>query len=171
MDPAMENSNALKGMPSQLFKEQDHRAHIRVHASLIQSPAIQANPQAFGILQAHVQEHVSMFARDIVEEVFSTSAQEAQMRGEPIPQIDAVVIEAMIAQQIAETLEQLAPMLQSGKTEDPLVALRQQELQNDQIDIQRKMQNDQMDFQIDQAKLQQAAMDLAMQRMNASAWM
>jgi hypothetical protein len=55
-------------------------------------------------------------------------------------------------------------MLQPTPTEDPLVALRQQELQNDQVDIQRKMQNDQMDFQIDQAKLQQAA-NLAMQRM------
>jgi len=163
-DPATENSDSLKGIPSTAFQEQDHRAHIRVHAALIQSPAIMTNPQAQLLLQAHIQEHVSMFARDIVEEVFSTSAQEAQMRGEPIPQIDAVVIEAMIAQQIAETLEQLAPMLQSGQTEDPLVAIRQQELQNDQIDIQRKMQNDQMDFQIDQAKLQQAA-DLAMQRM------
>ena len=28
-DPAMENAMALKGMPSQAFKEQDHRAHIR----------------------------------------------------------------------------------------------------------------------------------------------
>lgn len=163
-DPATENSDSLKGMPSLAFQEQDHRAHIRVHAALLQSPAIMTNPQAQLLLQAHIQEHVSMFARDIVEEVFSTSAQEAQMRGEPIPQIDQVVLDAMIAQQIAETLEQLAPMLQSGQTQDPLVSIRQQELQNDQTDIQRKMQNDQMDFQIDQAKLQQAA-DLAMQRM------
>ena len=166
LDPAMENSNALKGMPSQAFKEQDHRAHIRVHASLIQSPAIQANPQAFGILQAHVQEHVALFARDIVEAVLKKGVDEAQMAGEPIPQIDPTVIDAMIAQQIAETLEQLAPLLMPPQQPDPLVQIRQQELQNDTAEIQRKMQNDQMDYQIDQAKMQQQ-MDLAMQRLNA----
>ena len=166
MDPAMENANALKGMPSQAFKEQDHRAHIRVHASLIQSPAIQANPQAFGILQAHVQEHVALFARDIVEAVLKKGVDEAQMAGEPIPQIDPTVIDAMIAQQIAETLEQLSPLLMPPQQPDPLVQIRQQELQNDSTEIQRKMQNDQMDYQIDQAKMQQQ-MDLAMQRLNA----
>ena len=166
MDPAMENSMALKGVPSQAFKEQDHRAHIRVHASLIQSPAIQANPQAFGILQAHVQEHVALFARDIVEAVLKNGVDQAQMAGEPVPQIDPTVIDAMIAQQIAETLEQLAPLLMPPQQPDPLVAIRQQELQNDTMEIQRKMQNDQMDYQMDQAKMQQQ-MNLAMQRLNA----
>ena len=164
MDPGMENSMALKGAPSQAFKEQDHRAHIRVHASLLQSPAIQANPQAFLILQAHIQEHVSLFARDIVEEVFKQAIQKSQMAGEPIPQLPTEAVDAAIAQQIADTLEQLAPLLETAQQQDPIVQIRQQELQNDQVEIQRKMQNDVMDFQIDQAKLQQAA-DLAMQRM------
>ena len=166
MDPAMENANALKGMPSQAFKEQDHRAHIRVHATLIQSPAIQANPQAFGILQAHIQEHVALFARDIVEAVLMKGVEQAQMAGEPVPQIDPTVVDAMIAQQIAQTLEELSPLLMPPQQPDPLVQIRQQELQNDTTEIQRKMQNDQMDYQIDQAKMQQQ-MDLAMQRLNA----
>jgi hypothetical protein len=164
VDPGMENSMALKGMPSQAFKEQDHRAHIRVHAALLQSPSIQTNPQAFGILQAHIQEHVSLFARDIVEEVFKQAIQKSQIAGEPVPQLPTEAVDAAIAQQIADTLEQLAPLLEASQQKDPLVEIRQQELQNDQTDIQRKMQNDMMDFQIDQAKLQQAA-DLAMQRM------
>ena len=54
-------------------------------------------------------------------------------------------------------------MLKPQTPPDPLVQIRQQELQNDTTEIQRKMQNDAMDFQIDQAKLQQAY-DLAMQR-------
>jgi hypothetical protein len=164
MDPASENSAALKGAPSQAFPQQDHRAHIRVHSAMIQSPAIQANPQAFLILQAHVQEHVSMFARDIVQEVFKNAAQQAQAMGEPIPQIDPNVVEAMVAQQAAETLEQLASLLMPPQQPDPLVEIRKQELENDSTEIQRKMQNDVMDFQIDQAKLQQAA-NLAMERM------
>jgi len=165
-DPAMENAMALKGAPSQAFKEQDHRAHIRVHASMIQSPAIQASPQAFLLLQAHIQEHVSLFARDIVEDVFQKAVQQAQMAGEVVPQVDPMAVEAMVAQQISETLEQLAPLLIPPQKPDPLVEIRQQELQNDTQEIQRKMQNDAMDFQIDQAKLEQSA-QLAMQRMQA----
>ena len=164
MDPASENSAALKGAPSQAFPQQDHRAHIRVHAAMIQSPAIQANPQAFLLLQSHIQDHVALFARDIVQEVFKNAAQQAQAMGEPVPQIDPNVVEAMVAQQIAETLEQLAPLLIPPQQPDPLVEIRQKELENDTIEIQRKMQNDMMDFQIDQAKMQQAA-DLAMKRM------
>lgn len=164
MDPATENSTALKGGMPQVFAQQDHRAHIRVHAAMIQSPAIQANPQAFLALQAHVQDHVAMFARDIVQEVFRQAIEQAQAAGEPIPQVDPNVVEAMVAQQISETLEQLAPLLIPPQQPDPLVSIRQQELQNDQMEIQRKMQNDTMDFQMDQAKMQQAA-DLALERM------
>ena len=40
-DPATENAGFMKGLPTQAFREQDHRAHIRVHASMIQSPAIE----------------------------------------------------------------------------------------------------------------------------------
>ena len=165
-DPATENSNAMKGKPLKSFPQQDHRAHIRVHAALIQSPALQGNPNAFMVLQGHIQDHVAMFARDIVTEVLKKKIQEAQQRGEVIPQIDPSVIEAMVAQQIADTLEQLGPLLQAAGQQDPLVGIRQQELQNDTMEIQRKMQNDIMDFQVDQAKLQQAY-DLAQQRMQA----
>ena len=163
-DPATENSEALKGTPNIAFKEQDHRAHIRVHAALLQSPAIRTNPQAELIIQAHIQEHVALFARDIVEAVLQDATNNSLRAGEQLPQMDASIVDAMVAQQIADTLEQLSPLLQSGAAKDPLVEIRQQELQNDQIEIQRKMQNDVMDFQMDQAKLQQAA-DLALERM------
>ena len=162
-DPATENALALKGQQLQVFPQQDSMAHIRVHVAMIQSPAIQANPQAFLILQAHIQEHVSIFARDVIKEMLETGIQEAMAAGQQPPQINPDAAEAAVAQQIATTLEQLAPMLKPQTPPDPLVQIRQQELQNDTTEIQRKMQNDAMDFQIDQAKLQQAY-DLAMQR-------
>ena len=162
-DPATENAMALKGQKLQAFPQQDSMAHIRVHVAMIQSPAIQANPQAFLILQAHIQEHVSIFARDVIKEMLEKGIQEAMAAGQQPPQINPDAAEAAVAQQIATTLEQLAPMLKPQTPPDPLVQIRQQELQNDTTEIQRKMQNDAMDFQIDQAKLQQAY-DLAMQR-------
>lgn len=163
MDPATENSMALKGQQLQAFPQQDSMAHIRVHVAMIQSPAIQANPQAFGVLQAHIQDHLAIFARDVIQDMFEQGIMQAKAQGEAIPQVDPNAVEAAVAQQIADTLEQLAPMLKPQTPPDPLVQIRQQELQNDTQEIQRKMQNDAMDFQIDQAKLQQAY-DMAVQR-------
>jgi len=163
MDPGTENAKVLMGQPLQAFPPQDHMAHIRVHAAMLQQPATATNPQAFMMLQAHVQEHVAMHARDLVQEMFNGVLQQAQMQGEVVPQIDPAALEAAVAQQIADTTEQLAPLLSPPQQPDPLVAIRQQELQNDTQEIQRKAMNDAMDFQIDQAKLMQAY-DLAQQR-------
>jgi len=163
LDPGTENANVLKGMPLQAFQPQDHMAHIRVHAAMLQQPATATNPQAFMMLQSHVQEHVAMHARDLVQEMFQGLAQQAQMQGEMIPQVDPAALEAAVAQQIADTTEQLAPLLQPPQQPDPLVAIRQQELENDTQEIQRKAMNDAMDFQIDQARLMQAY-ELAQQR-------
>ena len=165
IDPGTENGKVLMGQPLQAFVQQDHMAHIRVHAAMLQQPATASNPQAFMMLQAHVQEHVAMHARDLVQEMFTVLAQEAQARGEMVPQINPDALEAAVAQQIADTTEQLAPLLTPPQQPDPLVAIRQQELENDTQEIQRKAMNDAMDFQIDQARLMQAY-ELAQQRQN-----
>ena len=102
-------------------------------------------------------------ARDQVNKFFQVSMQEAQARGEMVPQIDPAAVEAAIAQQIGEILTEVMPSLQPQQQVDPLVAIRQKELENDTTEIQRKTANDQMSFQFNQAKLQQA-FDLAQQR-------
>ena len=162
VDPGMENANVLSGQMIQAFPQQDHIAHIRVHAAMLQQPATASNPQAFMMLQSHVQQHVAMHARDLVQDMFMQASQQA---GEPMPQINPDALEAAVAQQIADTTEQLAPLLTPPQQPDPLVAIRQQELQNDTQEIQRKAMNDAMDFQIDQARLMQAY-ELAQQRQN-----
>ena len=53
----------LKGMPV-MFQQQDHVAHIRVHAAMLWQPATATNPQAFMAMQAHAQEHIAMHSRD-----------------------------------------------------------------------------------------------------------
>ena len=165
MDPGMENANVLSGQMIQAFPQQDHIAHIRVHAAMLQQPATASNPQAFMMLQSHVQQHVAMHARDLVQEMFTELTNQAIAQGEAIPQVNPDALEAAVAQQIADTTEQLAPLLTPPQQPDPLVAIRQQELQNDTQEIQRKAMNDAMDFQIDQARLMQAY-ELAQQRQN-----
>ena len=155
IDPATENGNALKGMPLQAFPEQDHEAHVRAHIPFLSNPASQANPQGYLMLHAHVQDHIGLMARDQVTTFFQKTAQEAQMRGEPVPEIDPAAMEAAIAQQTGEILNELIPTLAPQQT-DPLVEIRKKELENDTAELQRKSMNDQMNFQVDAAKLQQA---------------
>ena len=104
-----------------------------------------------------------MLARDQVTAFFQNAAQQAMAAGEMVPQIAPEVIESAVAQQAGEIMKQIMPMIQPAQQQDPLVGIRQQELENSQMEVQRKMANDQMDFQIDQAKLQQAY-ELAQQR-------
>ncbi len=163
VDPATENSNAVKAKPLQVFPQQDHEAHIVAHAMFLSSPAASASPQAFLLLLSHVQEHVGMLARDQVVAFFQSAQQEAMAQGQAPQQPDPNVIESAVAQQTGEIMQQIMPMIQPAQNQDPLVGIRQQELENAQVEIQRKMMNDQMDFQIDQAKLQQAY-ELAQQR-------
>ena len=163
VDPATENANSIKAAPLQVFPEQDHEAHVRAHVTFLATPAAQVNPQGFALLQAHVQEHVGLMARDQVTKFFQIAVEEAQARGEMVPQIDPAAIEAAIAQQIGEILREVMPVIEPAQKPDPLVDIRQKELENDTVEIQRKAVNDMMNFQIDQAKLAQA-FELAKQR-------
>ena len=163
IDPATENGNAMKNMPLQVFPEQDHEAHVRAHIAMLSSQTSQANPQGYIMLQAHVQEHVGMMARDQVTTFFQKTIQEAQARGEQIPQMDPASVEAAIAQQVGEILNEIMPALQPPTPKDPLVEIRNKELENDTAELERKTMNDQMDFAVDQAKLQQAY-ELSQQR-------
>jgi len=163
VDPATENANSMKGAPLQVFPQQDHEAHLIVHAMFLSNMVAQANPQGFLLLQSHVQEHVSALARDQVTKFFQTMIQEAVARGEQPPQIAPEAVEAAISQQIGEILKEIMPAIEPAQKPDPLVAIREKELENDTAELQRKSINDMMNFQIDAAKLQQA-FDLAQQR-------
>jgi hypothetical protein len=163
VDPATENANSIKGTPLQAFPQQDHEAHLMAHAVFLSNMASQVNPQGYALLQSHVQEHIGMLARDQVTTFFQKAMQEAQAKGEPVPQIAPEAIEAAIAQQSGEIMKEIMPIIEPAQKPDPLVDIRKQELENDTAEIQRKTINDMMDFQIDQAKLQQAY-ELAQQR-------
>ena len=71
------------------------------------------------------------------------------MKGEPVPQINPAAVEAAIAQQTGEILNELLPSLAPATPPDPLVEIRKKELENDSAELQRKAMNDQMNFQID----------------------
>jgi hypothetical protein len=180
-DPAFENGKAAKGLPIQPFPEQDHDAHIATHTAFFALPIVQAAPQVQAELLAHMFSHISMKARNIVnQEIQQLEAQNMEIqvavqqgRMDPMVAqqqiqqqamaIDPTQTEARIAQLeaqfTAELMQQINPM---GQNEDPLVQIRQQELAIRAAESDRKAQLDRERMELEEQKLiQRAATDAA----------
>ena len=156
-DPASENIDALNQMQLQAFEGQNHDAHIMAHLVFGASGMVQQMPLVGMALQKHVMEHVRLKATEAV------MAQVADL-----PQITPEMemqIQAAIATQVAQELQnvkQLSAQIAGGGEQqgpDPLVALKQQELQIRAQKDQAEIAQDQAELQLDQQKFQQRAME------------
>ena len=151
-DPASENINAMDMITLTAFQGQDHQAHIMAHLVFASSPMIGGMPPVAMSIQKHVMEHVKLQAEE------QAMAQMAQAGPVPVEQQE-MQMQALIAQGIAQGMQQLKQLSAqvSGQGPDPLVKLKEQELQI-------RAQEQQADAQIDQAKLQ---LDAQNQQMRA----
>ena len=164
-DPALENSDSLLGKKLLAFRNQEHQAHIDAHRTFMSSILVRGNPQATIILQAHVMEHISLLARQMVEAENQQQIQaEAQKFGGQLPpELQAQFQEEMerqISLKATEFIEEMfveEQQAMAGQGEDPLIGLKQQELQIKAQDVQRKAQNDQQKLDLEGAKLDQQA--------------
>ena len=152
-DPASENMDSLTGKPLKAFQSQNHDAHVATHSAFLQDPNIQKNQIASQTLMAHMQEHLAMKYKQQVEQIL----------GQPLPpegQIMDPQQEAALAQATAQATQQISQMAQQAAGTgqfDPIVQLKQQELQIEAQEVQRKAAADQARAQIEAAKLQQQA--------------
>ena len=149
-DPAQENIDVLDNIRLKAFDGQNHDAHIMSHLLFSASPIAAQNPVVLTALQKHVTEHVKIKAEETAMVMF------LQQNGQQAPTDDQMLqIEGMVAQIVAQELQNLRqmsigiagqaqPKEQQGP--DPLIALKQQELQI-------KAQAEQNDAAIDQAKV------------------
>ena len=164
-DPAIENADSLLAKKIYAFRGQDHQSHIDAHRTFMSSILVRANPQATTILQSHVMEHISLLAREIVEAENAQQIQaEAQKFGGQIPpelqQQFQAELEKQVSVKATEFIEEMfveEQQAMSGQGQDPLIGLKEQELQLRAQDIQRKAQNDQQKLELDAAKLDQSA--------------
>ena len=151
-DPAQENIDAMDQTPLVAFPEQNHEAHIMAHLVFGGTPSVSALPPVGMALQKHVMEHVKFQAqqRAMAEmQKVRQAAPQAAPQAEP-SQEEIVQMEALTAQYVAEGLQQvqqLSQQLSGAGAPDPVVELKQQELQ-------LKAQRDQADMQNNQAELQ-----------------
>jgi len=156
-DPAQENIDVMDMVPLKVFEGQEHQSHIMAHLIFGASPMVGSMPALAMELQKHVMEHVKVAAREQAAVQFIQSRQAAG--GEAATEEEMLAIEGLTAQFVAQGMQMVQQMSAqvSGQGPDPLVQLKEQELQI-------KAQAEQNDMQVDQAKLN---MEAAGQRMRA----
>ena len=167
MDPAKENAEALKVQLLQAFPNQDHDSHIQAHSIFMQSRMVQINPQVYALLQSHLSEHISMKATNEINAMVQQDPR--MMRAFQInPQAMTSQIDAMIAKKIVELTAQLqqAESQSGAQQQDPLVRLKQQEIDLRAMDLQRKVQEAQMKEQ-GQFDRQEAELALDIQKLQS----
>ena len=98
---------------------------------------IQVNPAVFGALQAHIMEHVSFKARAVTLLEVKEDEQIMQLLKENPQQFEQLT-ESMIANKILEFTQALQELEAGNAQPDPLVALKQRELDLRAMDIQRR---------------------------------
>ncbi len=145
-DPAQENIDSMDMVPLQAFEGQEHEAHIMAHMVFGSTPMVAGMPAIAMALQKHIMEHVKIAARERAAVQFIQSRQ--AVGGEAATEEEMLQIEGLTAQFIAEGMQMVKQMSQqvSGQGPDPLVKLKEQELQI-------KAQAEQADAQNDAAKL------------------
>jgi len=143
-DPATENADVLNNMQLKAFAGQQHDAHIVTHLMMGMSPILQSNPISAMMLQRHILDHVRIKAEEDVEaDLFKAYGTD------PDRMVSQIQKEGMVALRIAQYMKDVRDtqdQLAGGGGEDPIVALKQQELQ-------QRAQADQADNQIDQQRL------------------
>ena len=163
-DPITEQQAALTGQPIQAYVFQNHDAYIASHTAFLQNPMVQQNQSATVTIQANIQEHQAMKYRQQIEQAI----------GQPLPQMGEGEMPPEVMNQIATAAaqatqqvtgqEQALIQAQQNAQVEPLVQLKQAE-------IQQKAQSDQLKAEVDLLKQQSteaiAEMKIAQQREQA----
>ena len=168
-DPSIENARALAGQILQAFEQQDHDAHIAAHTAMLMSPIVQATPSVYGMFVSHCMEHIAFKARAMVTQEIQQNMEQMQSlaqvgaidsrMAQVQPQIPPEQIESRVAQIQAQLTAQFLQSLQPPQEgqQDPLVAIRQQELMIKASENERQAQLDREKMALEQQKLQQRA--------------
>jgi hypothetical protein len=138
LDPAKENARALQMKLLTVFEFQDHDAHLSAHMAFMQTRMVQINPQVYSLLQSHISDHISFKAKAEAKEILTQNPQMAQMAQED-PQQFEIMFEAEVAKAAARITQELVKSEMSNQNkEDPLIKIKQQEIDLRAMDLQRK---------------------------------
>lgn len=169
-DPVTENMMVMSGKPIQVFPDQDHDAHIKVHTNFMQDPVYQQfisqnpNAQKFtGAVQQHLAEHFAYSYRRQIELKLGVSL--PQM-GEALPP-DVENDIAKLASVAADRLLQQHNQEQEAAKQDPndpLTVMQREELRIKEEAVKVKQLAAETDAQYKENKLEIEAAKLLDQR-------
>ena len=155
-DPVSENMAILNTMPIQVFEDQDHQAHMQVHAQLMNDPRFGGNPEAkerlYPAMLAHMGQHMAyLYQQQMQASVppgnpVSSGDFNRELDNEPSKEI-SIEEENRIAVNAAQAAQQLAGSMPPSPEEQK----QQREAQKDQAEIQLKAE----ELQIRKARFMQ----------------
>ena len=169
-DPAIENAEALQMQIAQAYPDQDHDAHIAAHSAFIRTRMVQINPPVYALLQGHISQHVSFKAQMEVQQMMQQNPEMQQMMQQN-PQAVQQLFNSEVAKRVAQITSELAQAEMMGdqqQKQDPLIMLKQRELDLRAMDMQRKAQeaaekmelnSDQFDEKLDFERLKLETQD------------
>jgi hypothetical protein len=181
MDPASENIMALNNKKFQAFPKQDHQAHMKSHLSFMGTMMVRNNPKALARLQMNCMEHINLMAAEQVQIEFVEEAQQMQQiqlqmqamvqqmgpQAQQNPQFVQfqrqlesiqVAIEARKSNLIAEFTEDYAQAEKQVLNQienDPVLKLKDRDLDLKAREEQRKEEEGQQKANMDMMKLMQ----------------
>jgi hypothetical protein len=167
-DPAIEHIDAMGQKPFQAFPGQDHRAHVTAHLNFMASNFVRNNPSITAALEKNIMEHISLMAQEQVELEFQQEMQmlpQMQQQAANNPQMQqqfeqvSQKIEARKAILIAEMTEDFMKEekeITSQFDHDPLLKLKQREVDLKAMDAERKAKEDEARLNLDKMKMMQA---------------
>ena len=180
VSPGMENSMFLQMQPAQAFAEQNHEAHMDAHIALFKTPLVSSAPpgqqQVMAMIQSHIYQHIDFKAREMAQQdpeilqmqqqmqqtqqqmqqeaqVNPMAAQQAQMQLQQMQQQMQLIMEDKVAEITMQLTEQLIPELVPQQQDDPLVELRDRELDIKEADMERKAREAQQRISIEQERV------------------
>jgi hypothetical protein len=165
-DPAQEHIDALATQPFQAFRGQDHRAHITSHLNFMETNFVRNNPVIIGALQKNILEHISFMASEQVELEFRNELQQVKMMSQnpqamQDPNLQMQIqkvqmkIESRKAILIAEMMDEFMKeekKITSQFDNDPLVKLKERELDLQAQNNERKSKEFQDRLNLDKMK-------------------
>ena len=102
------------------------------------SRMVQINPQVYALLQSHISDHVSFKARGEVKAMMAQDPQMAAMQQQN-PEQFQIMYDAEVAKAAARITQELvqSEMQANAAKQDPLVRIKQQEVDLKAMDMQR----------------------------------
>ena len=143
-DPATENAKALQMQMLKAFPEQDHQAHIAAHRAFMATRMVQINPMVYALMQGHISDHIALQAHGEIGDMVENTPELAQ-QAQTDPRGFKVLFDSMVAKRVAEITTALAQEESMNQKGDPLIQLKQRELDLRAMDMQRKAQETMMD--------------------------